>query len=249
MTDRDQIRISAMREGGKHLGRIKQQLAEFAQVGVSFEQIEAEAQRLIAVVGAKPSFSTVRGYSWATCIMKNAELCHGIPKGKYVDDGDVITIDVGLIWNGFHLDTTTTFVAGSTSPEKDHFLEIGKRALAKAIKKVAPGNSVYDISFAMQKTVEEQGFNAVYQLTGHGVGEVLHGEPEIPCVAQKKDKRVKLAAGQTIAVEIMYAAGDAYVVLDKDGWTYRTEDGSLSGMFEETVLVTENGHEVLTQVE
>jgi methionyl aminopeptidase len=178
--------------------------------------------------------------------MKNDELCHGIPKHKRVADGDVITIDVGLIWEGYHLDTTTTFVVGTTTPEIEHFLEVGKRSLAKAIKKAVVGNSVYDISFAMQKVVEEQGFNVVYQLTGHGVGEELHGEPEIPCLAQKSDKRVKLYEGQTIAVEIMYAADDAHVIMDDDGWTYRTEDGSLSGMFEETVLVTSTTPDILT---
>lgn len=246
MTTQDQTRIQAMREGGRHLGRIRQELASFTKVGTTFEAIEAEAQRLIKVAGAKPSFSTVPGYSWATCIMKNDELCHGIPKHKRAEDGDVITIDVGLIWQGFHLDTTTTFIVGTVDPLKEEFLEIGRRALAKAIKKAVPGNSVYDISFAMQKITEEHGCNVVYQLTGHGVGEVLHGAPEIPCLAQKADKRVKLAVGQTIAIEIMYAAGDAFLVLDKDGWTYRTEDGSLSGMFEETVLVTEKGPEILT---
>lgn len=247
MTDQDLIRITAMRQGGHHLGTIKNQLVAFTKVGMSFATIEAEAQRLIKAVGAVPSFSTVPGYSWATCIMKNDELCHGIPSSKkYVDDGDVMTIDVGLIWQGFHLDTTTTFVVGQTTPEIEAFLEIGQRALAKAIKKATVGNSVYDISFAMQKVTEEHGCNVVYQLTGHGVGEVLHGEPEIPCLAQKSDKKVKLVEGMTIAIEIMYAAGDAYLVLDKDGWTYRTQDGSLSGMFEETVLVTKSGPEILT---
>jgi len=247
MTDQDHIRIEAMRQGGHHLGRIRQELANFTHVGTTFEAIEAEAQRLIRAVGAAPSFSTVPGYSWATCIMKNDELCHGIPQKKRVEEGDVITIDVGLIWQGFHLDTTTTFSVGQVEPIIEEFLEIGRRALAKAIKKAHPGNSVYDLSFAMQKVVEEHECNVVYQLTGHGVGEVLHGEPEIPCDAQKKDKKVKLTVGQTIAIEIMYAAGDAFLVLDKDGWTYRTKDGSLSGMFEETVLVTEKGPEILTK--
>ena len=246
MTETDAHRISAMRQGGALLGRVKQQLVDFTKVGMAFETIEAEAQRLIKAGGAKPSFSTVPGYSWATCLMKNDELCHGIPQHKWVADGDVMTIDVGLIWDGYHLDTTTTFVVGQSQPEIEHFLDVGRRSLAKAIKKARVGNSVYDLSFAMQKVVEENGFNVVYQLTGHGVGKELHGEPEIPCFAQKSDKRIKLYEGQTIAIEIMYAAADAHLVLDRDGWTYRTEDGSLSGMFEETVLVTQAGPEILT---
>lgn len=246
MTETDAHRITAMRQGGVLLGRVKQQLVDFTKVGMAFETIEAEAQRLIKAGGAKPSFSTVPGYSWATCLMKNDELCHGIPQHKWVADGDVMTIDVGLIWDGYHLDTTTTFVVGQSQPEIEHFLDVGRRSLAKAIKKARVGNSVYDLSFAMQKVVEENGFNVVYQLTGHGVGKELHGEPEIPCFAQKSDKRIKLYEGQTIAIEIMYAAADAHLVLDRDGWTYRTEDGSLSGMFEETVLVTQAGPEILT---
>lgn len=239
--------ITAMREGGAHLGRIKKALVTFTKVGMSFAQIEAEAQRLIKAAGATPSFSTVPGYDWATCIMKNDELCHGIPSAeKIVEDGDVITIDVGLMWDGYHLDTTTSFVAGKSTAELDHFLEIGRRSLRKAISKTKAGNSVYDVSFAMQKVVEEQGFSCVYQLTGHGVGKELHMDPEIPCIAYKPHKKIKLHEGQTVAVEIMYAQGAAELKLDGDGWTYRTVDGSISAMFEETVVVTRGEPEILT---
>lgn len=239
--------IVAMREGGAHLGNIKHALVAFTKTGKTFAEIEAEAQRLIASVGAKPSFSTVENYQWATCIMKNDELCHGIPTAnKVVNEGDVVTIDVGLMWDGYHLDTTTSFVVGQSTPEIDNFLEIGRRSLSKAIAKAKVGNSVYDLSFAMQKVVEEHGFSCVYQLTGHGVGKRLHMDPEIPCIAYKPMKKVKLREGQTLAIEIMYAAGDAELKLDRDGWTYRTKDGSLSAMFEETVLVTNSEPEILT---
>lgn len=240
-------KIKAMREGGRALGKIKAQLAAFAQPGKSFADIEDEAQRLIAQAGMKPSFSTVAGYDWATCIMKNDQLCHGIPTpDKVVREGDIVTIDVGLINQGYHLDTTTTVAIEPVSAEIEKFLTVGKKALNKAIAKVKPGASVYDVSYAMQQTVEKAGYDAVTQLTGHGVGEELHMEPSIPCVAVRGQKRVKLTPGQTIAVEIMYAQGSAQLTLDKDGWTYKTIDGSLSGMFEETILVTERGHEVLT---
>ncbi len=238
----------SMTTGGHHLGQVKAALESFTKVGMSFADIEAEAQRLIRAAGAVPSFSTVPGYQWATCIMKNDELCHGIPAAeKTVNDGDVITIDVGLIWEGYHLDTTTTFIVGRVTPEFQDFLNVGKKSLVKAIERARVGNSVYDISFAMQKVVERAGFNVVYQLTGHGVGEELHMDPAIPCFAEKSDKKVLLTEGQTIAVEIMYAAGDAYVEVDKDGWTYRTADGSLTGMFEETVLVAKDGPVILTK--
>jgi methionyl aminopeptidase len=244
----DQSQITAMRAGGHKLAQVRDQLVAFTQVGTSFEAIEAEAQRLIAQAGAKPNFSLVPGYHWATCVMKNDEVCHGIPQGKQVDDGDVITIDVGLLYQDYHVDTSITFAVGQVSSQVMAFLATGRKSLAKAIEKVKPGATVYDISRAMQKVVERQGYGAVYQLTGHGIGRELHQDPSIPCVAQKADKKQVLKSGQTIAIEIMYTQGDPELVLDEDGWTYRTADGSLTGMFEETVLVTDQGYEILTQV-
>lgn len=240
-------KITAMTVGGTKLRQVKQALVAFTEVGMSFAEIEAEAQRLIAAADAVPSFSTVEGYSWATCIMKNDELCHGIPaESKVVAEGDVITIDVGLIQDGYHLDTTTTFAVGAVTPEVEHFLEIGRKSLAKAIDKAQARATVYEVSAAMQKVVERAGYGAVYQLTGHGVGEELHMDPEIPCIALRATKKYILKPGQTVAIEIMYTEGNPHLVVDKDGWTYKTEDGSLAGMFEETVLITENGPQILT---
>jgi methionyl aminopeptidase len=239
-------KIEAMRQGGKALGAIKRQLQDLTVPGIKFEEIETAAQRLIKEAGMQPSFSTVPGYSWATCIMKNDEVCHGIPKDKNVESGDIITIDVGLISQGYHLDTTITFAVGEVSDEVRRFLDIGRRVLDKAIAKAKPGNSVYDISFQMEKGLQRHGYGAVYQLIGHGVGEQLHMDPEIPVVANKKDKHVLIREGQTLAIEVMYTMGLPDLVQGKDGWTFLTKDGSLSGMFEETVLVTKNGPEVLT---
>jgi len=246
LSQEDLKRIQAMRVGGKKLLVIKKALIDYTKPGLTFAQIEKQAQLLISQAKTKPSFSTVPGYSWATCITKNDGLCHGIPDQSVVNSGDVITIDVGLIQDGFHLDTSITFPVGPVSPQAIEFLSIGKKALSKAISRAQVGNSVYDVSRMMQKTVEERGYGAVYQLTGHGVGKELHMDPSIPCVAVKSDKRVLFKEGQTVAIEIMYTLGDPYLVLSSDGWTYQTQDGSLSGMFEETVLITANGPEILT---
>lgn len=236
-----------MTDGGRALGTVKSALRAFTKPGTRFEAIEAEAQKLIKELGFVPSFSTVPGYNWATCIMKNDEMCHGIPVGKVVDDGDVITIDVGLINKGFHLDTTVTFVVGTVNEDVHLFLERGQEILAKAIDAAIVGNSIYDISFAMEKGLKKYNYGAVTQLTGHGIGTELHMEPAVPCVSYRADKKKKLKEGQTLAIEVMYTQGSPYLVEDSDGWTYRTEDGSLSGMFEETVLVTKNGPSVLTK--
>lgn len=239
-------KTQAMRQGGRELGRIRETLVEFAQIGVTFLEIEAEAQRLITQVGMKPSFSTVPGYHWATCLMKNDAMCHGIPNETVIEDGDVVTIDIGLINHGYHLDTTVTFGVGNVSPTSAQFIADGRAILTKAINQVKPGNSVYDISREIEKSLQRKGYGAVYQLTGHGIGRDLHMKPNIPCVSIKSDKRILLTEGQTIAVEVMYTAGKAELVVADDGWTFVTKDESLSGMFEETVLVTKDGFEVLT---
>lgn len=235
-----------MREGGRVLGEVRDQLVEFSKPGTTFEQIEAEAGRLIAKAKMKPSFSTVPGYHWATCIMKNDEICHGIPLGKKVESGDLITIDVGLINRGYHLDTTVSFGAGEVSQEVAKFLSDGQSILKKAISQAKEGNSIYDISYQMDQGLSKRGYGVVYQLIGHGVGKELHMEPEIPVYAHRPHKKVKVYPGQTLAIEVMYTMGKPDLDLDDDGWTFRTRDGSLSAMFEETVLVTVGKSEVLT---
>lgn len=243
----DRPRIEAMVKGGALLGAIRDQLQVAATVGVTFEALEAAAQRLIKEVGAKPSFSTVHDYHYATCIMKNDALCHGIPRNGSVEVGDIITIDVGLLYDGYHNDTSITFPVDPVPPTTINFLEVGKKSLAAAIAVVRAGASVYDVSWAMEEPARSAGFGLVQELTGHGVGARLHEEPNIPCRAYRANKRIKLRLGQTIAVELMYTMGEPQLVIDVDRWTYRTRDHSLSAMFEDTVLVTHNGFEVLTK--
>lgn len=232
--------------GGAKLGAVREALKVYTTVGTTFEAIEAEAQRLISQAGALPSFSTVAGYHWATCVMVNDALCHGIPINDVVHDGDIVTIDVGLIYQGFHTDTTTTFGVGNVSEKKQQFLEIGIESLRNAIAQVKAGATVYEVSAAMYQVLHRHHYGAVEQLTGHGVGAQLHEAPNIPCHPNPADKRIILSEGQTIAVEVMYAQGSAQLKVDPDGWTYRTKDGQLSGMFEDTVLVTKDGFQILT---
>ena len=240
-------RIEAMKIGGAILAQVKLALQDYAQVGKTFIEIENFATTLITEAGMLPSFSTVPGYHWSTCIMKNDALCHGIPNQQRIENGDIMTIDVGLINQGYHLDTTISFGVGEISTKNRRFLEVGQQALAKAISVAKVGQSVYQISRAMEKVLLEENFGAVYQLTGHGVGKELHMEPTIPCVADPNDRSIVIHEGQTLAIEVMYAMGNPYLVVDDDGWTYRTKDGSLTAMFEETVLVTANGPQILTK--
>ncbi len=238
-----------MIEGGKRLAKVKRALVDFTKPGVTFEEIEALAQKSIRKTGDVPSFSTVKGYDWATCIMINEELCHGIPVDGVIEKGDIVTIDVGLIHNGYHLDTTTTFAAGDVAPDVLDFLERGRKILDASIARATVGNSVYGISHEMESGLKKYGYGVVRQLTGHGIGKELHMYPSIPCFAQRADKRIILEEGQTLAIEVMYTMGSPVVVEAEDGWTFVTDDDSLSAMFEETVLVSKDGPKILTAAE
>lgn len=241
-------KAQVMREGGRRLAFVRDSLVEFAQIGVTFLEIDQKAFELIKAQDAKANFAMVPGYHWATCLMKNDEVCHGIPrKDKVIEPGDFIKIDVGLLYEGFNVDTTASLYRGPQDDKKMKFLEYGQHSLDRAIAEAMAGNSVYDVSFQMEKALTRHNLGAVYQLTGHGIGKELHEDPYIPCVAQKRDKKNVLYDGQTVAIEVMYTQGQPDLVQDDDGWTFRTEDGSLGGMIEETVLVTKNGPEILTK--
>lgn len=236
-----------MTEGGARLGKIKRELLDAVKVGVTPLKIDALADRLIASYGDYPSFKTVRGYHHATCININDAVVHGIPTAVPFKPGDLVTIDVGLVHKGWHLDTSTTTQVPPTSDKIDKFLEVGREAVESAIKQALSGKSIYQVSEAMQKVVEGAGYNVIRDLTGHGVGKHLHEEPSIPCYADPRTKNIILKPGQSLAVEIMYTMGDYRLKIGPDGWTLYTIDGSLTGMFEESVFVTETGYLVLTK--
>lgn len=240
-------KITAMRQGGAKLKVIKKQLADFAVPGKTFMDVENEAQRLIKAAGAVPNFSLVPGYHWAICINKNEGIVHGIPTEKIViNSGDLISIDLGLLWQGWNLDTSISFAAGQSNHQLDYFLQVGQHTLDKTITHAVAGNSVYDLSRVIEKTIKKAGFSPSFQLAGHYIGKELHEEPLIPCVPSKSDRKKILAVGDTVAIEVMYAQGDCDLVLAADGWTYETYDRSLTGLFEETILITDDVPEILT---
>jgi len=239
--------VATMAEGGAKLGRVKRGLAEAVKVGVSAMDIERLATTLIKKEGAEVSFSKVPGYSWATCITVNEGLVHGIPKEEMVfKKGDLVSVDVGLYYKGFHSDTSLS-VGIDLTPENKKFLNVGKNALEKAISKVRIGNHLYEISEAIQETIEGAGYSTIKALVGHGVGRDLHEDPQIPCfVPGKISDSPKIIKGMVLAVEVMYARGSDKVEILEDGWTIAMRDGKISGLFEETVAVTEGGPKVLT---
>ncbi|KKU62357.1 MAG: Methionine aminopeptidase [Candidatus Amesbacteria bacterium GW2011_GWC1_47_15] len=247
----DEIKIMA--EGGRLLAEIREKAAAAAKSGVTTEEIDRTADELIIKTGGKASFKLVPGYKHATCIIINDEVVHGIPGKRVIQSGDIVGIDVGLYYKGFHTDTAVTVrVEGPKSrrvKEIDKFLETGRLALKRAVEQARPGKRVADISRVMQETVEAAGYSAVRALTGHGVGRELHEEPTIPCfTAGPHDHSPALVPGMVLALEIMFNEGLPDVVYkNDDGWTIGTADGKISGLFEHTVAVTARGPLILTQ--
>jgi methionyl aminopeptidase len=245
--------IAVMREGGAKLGGILQELLSFAHPGVSLLALDAHADSLIKKSGGTASFKTVKGYKWATCLCVNEVVVHGIPTSRILKDGDVLTIDIGLIYGGFHTDTAWTKIVGTDDSadkkKKEQFLTVGQNALWKAIELARIGSRIGDISSSTQKIIEGAGYGIVKSLVGHGVGHELHEDPQIPNYLRgSKDNTYEFVGGETVAIEPIYAMGGGSVVYDNDdGWTIATRDHSLAAVFEHSIAITEDGALVLTK--
>jgi len=240
--------LDAMTIGGAMLGRVRQALYDFTVVGVSPKQVEFKARELIKAEGGELSFTKVPGYRWATCININDGIVHGIPESTVpFKDGDLVTVDVGVYYHGFHTDAAFSKVVGTSTPAKDKFLQAGMEGLKNAIAAVKVGGYIGDISLAMESTLKKYGYSATRELTGHGVGRELHEDPMISnVVVGKRENTPQMKLGQTLAIEIIYVEGKPSLVLEEDGWTISTKDGTLSAVLEETVVVTVDGCSILT---
>ena len=227
-----------MQESGLILSRVKKALKEAIKPGITTLELDNLAEKIIKESGAFPSFKTVSGYDFTTCINLNSGMVHGMPSSRELKGKDVITVDCGVYYQGFHTDSAFTVQIPPLVPSTTKFLKAGQEALKKAISKATVGNSVYDISLALQETIEAAGYSVSKDLTGHGIGQKLHQSPNISCFALDEDKNNILKEGQTLAIEIMYAEGRPELEQRQDGWTLSTIDKSLAGMFEETVMVS-----------
>lgn len=237
---KDQLKL--MQVSGQISAYALKRALETAKAGVDLHQIEKVAAEEIEKRGAKLSFVTAPGYKWATCLTINDELVHGIPRDIVLKEGDILSVDVGAMYQGWHTDTAWSIIIGG-KPTK--FLAIGEEALWKGIAEAKKGNTIGDISEAIQTTIEGVGYDVSKQLIGHGVGEYLHEPPDVPGFG-KKGIGMVLEENMTLAIEAIYAEGSAEVDLASDGWTYVTRDHSLGGLFEMTVVVKEGKPEVLT---
>lgn len=236
------------RDNGRKIAAVKAKAIAFAQTHFNLADIDNYIENLIKESGGEPAFQLVPGYKWATCISVNAGFVHGIPKGQ-LKLGDLVTIDTGMYYQGTTTDTAISFIVGDPTPDQAHFLEVGQRTLIKTITKARAGNRIKDLAETIQKNIESHGYNVTRNLTGHGVGKTMHEEPAIPCfVSSDPALRTRIEIGMVLAIEIMYMKGDWPLIQAKDGWTLSTRDGSDSAVFEENVLITPKGPEILTDI-
>jgi len=242
-------KIKAMSQGGKILAEVLFKLLKNIKPGVSEIEIDKLAEKLIHSNNAEPGFKKVKGYKHSICVSTNNAVVHGVPTNYKFKNGDVVGIDCGVYYKGFHTDMAETIRVGGKKNDKiDKFIETGKKALNEAIKIAIIGNRVGNISKTIQDIIEMQGYSVVRSLVGHGVGKRLHEEPEIPgFLSAPIIKTPKLLEGMTIAIEAIYNMGKSDVVLSNDdSWTIKTADESISGLFERTIAITKEGPVILT---
>jgi len=245
--------IAVMKEGGRRLSWVFTQILREVKPGVSLKELEKLASKLIREQKGIPSFKTVKNYHWATCININEGVVHGIPDSYELKAGDLVSLDMGMIFGGFHTDMARTFQVRTQNLKLEtqnlRFLEAGWAALMKATTVARAGNRVGHISQAMEDEIKKAGFSPVRELTGHGVGRRLHEEPEIPCfLRQPVEKTLLLKPRMVLAVEVIYTQGRPELVLAENGWTLRTNDGKLAGLFENSLVITEGPPLVLTSL-
>lgn len=246
--------IAILREGGKRHAKILEELSLLVKPGVSSFFLEKEARRLIAQGGDQAAFldyspsGASRPYPAALCVSLNDEIVHGIPneKEKILKEGDIVSLDLGLIHRGLITDSAVTVPVGKVSSELNQLLEVTKKGLMAGIKAVKAGRRIGDIGNAISRQAAPFGYGVVEELAGHGVGYKVHEDPYIPNVGQA-GKGIILKAGMVLAIEPMFNLGDRKIVADSDGYTYKTADGLPSAHFEHTVVVTKSGAEILTQ--
>jgi len=227
---------------------IKHVLAN-VKIGVTTLELDKMAEDKIYKLGGEISFKTVESYPFTICTTVNDEVVHGLPSEYRLKLGDIIGIDLGAIYHGCHTDVAETVAIGNVEEKFGRFLTIGKKTLQAAYQQAILGNRIGDISFTIQSNIESAGYSVVRELIGHGVGKALHEDPIIPGIG-KPNTGPKIEKGMTLAIEIIYSMGKPDVIYkNNDGWTIVTKDGSLAGLFERTVLVTDNEPIVLTPID
>lgn len=238
--------LELLRISGNILGSVIKQVRNCVKVGLTTLDIDNLAENLIREKKAVPAFKGYKGFPATACISINEEIVHGIPDSRRIKDGDIVSIDLGLNFEGYFSDAAFTVCVGKVGPREKKLVKVAKEALMQGIKFAQPGNHLSDISAAIQKHVEANGFSVVRQFVGHGIGKNLHEEPEIPNFGVRHQGPV-LRSGMVLAIEPMVNIGTWESKILENGWTAVTADGSASAHFEHTIALTDKGPEILTQ--
>jgi len=238
--------VDILRKAGKILSSIVVELQGSLTSGISTKEIDLKAEELIRKARVIAAFKGYRGFPGVACISVNEAVVHGIPGKQIVKDGDIVSLDMGIIYEGFYSDTAVTIPIGKVSDRVGHLLDVTEASLARGIEQAMVGNRLTDISFAVQSFVEMHGFSVVRDFVGHGIGQKLHEEPEIPNYGRAGQGPV-LEEGMVFAIEPMVNMGTHRTKTLSDGWTVVTEDGKPSAHFEHTIVITSKGPEILTQ--
>lgn len=244
-----------MKEGGKIAATVRERVLAAAEPGISPLELNHLAEKLILEAGGEPSFKGFEGFPFTTCINVNEGVVHGLPTRRKLREGDLLTVDLGVLYRGLHTDNARTVEIGSqlSALSSQQFLAVGQKALDAAIKQCQIGKHIRDISRAIQTTIEGAGYNVVRELGGHGVGKKLHESPFIPGFVETKGMKGTvpnnpiLKGGMVLAVEVIYTQGNGKIEVIDDGWTVVTSDGGLAGLFEDTVAIQKTGPLILTK--
>ncbi len=246
VTIKSEREINLMRKAGEILARTHEELGAAIKPGMSTMDIDRLGEKIIRGFGCIPSFKNYNGYPASICVSVNDEVVHGIPnKKRILREGDMVSLDAGVIYQGYHSDAARTYGVGEISKEAQKLIEVTRQSFFEGIKFAKAGNHLNDISTAIQAYAESFGYGVVRDLVGHGIGTHLHEDPEVPNFAQKR-KGIRLEPGMTLAIEPMINMGRPDVVWLDDDWTVVTEDSSLSAHYENTVLITEGEPEILS---
>ncbi|MCD8502123.1 MAG: type I methionyl aminopeptidase [Bacillaceae bacterium] len=240
--------LDIMRIAGRIVALTHQELQKHIKPGITTKELDSIADKFIRQHDAIPSFKGYNGFTGSICASVNNELVHGIPGDRILKDGDIISIDIGAEYNGYHGDSAWTYPVGEISEENRKLLEVTEESLYRGLAEAKPGERLSNISHAIQTYVEEHGFSVVREYVGHGIGQELHEDPQIPHFGPP-GKGPRLKPGMVLAVEPMVNAGSRHVRVLKDNWTVVTTDGKMCAHFEHTIAIVDTGYEILTKTE
>lgn len=246
ITIKTKEQIKNMKEAGHIAYETLNLLGKNIKAGITTKELDKIAYDFIKENEAVPSFLNYEGYPASICVSINEEVVHGIPGNRKLKDGDVVSVDIGVYKNGIHTDTAYTYIVGNVREEVKELIENTRVALYEGIKVVKPGIKLNDVCTAIENVAKKHNYGVIRELTGHGVGTSLHEDPYIPNYANKESESIILKPGMTLAIEPMFSLHGREIYILEDGWTIITQDSSIAAHFEHTVVVTEDGYEIMT---